>query len=216
MSALRRPGRPREPVGRDQLLAAARSAFSEFGYAGTSMSVVAQRAGITKATIFHHFPSKELLYAAVIDVVLGELGALVVAADTGRGDHVTRLDALGALVVGYLGEHPGAAGLLLREIGDAGPYYRAGGADAVQATLEVVAAFLQDGMAAGCFAQADPRHLAVSIAALHLMWFAAPEATGALAGVDVFAPEAISARRDAILQQVRALCGVRRPDLKPG
>ena len=118
----RRPGRPRQPVGVASLVAAARDCFAEGGYSGTSLSQVATRTGITKASIFHHFPSKEALYLAVIGDVLGELGTLVLAAGMEQGDHVERLDRLGILVVDYLGSHPGAACLLMREIINKGPF----------------------------------------------------------------------------------------------
>ncbi|MFQ6548773.1 TetR/AcrR family transcriptional regulator [Aestuariibius sp. 2305UL40-4] len=38
--------------------------FLEKGYAGTSMSAIARVAGITKATLYHHFASKEDLFVA--------------------------------------------------------------------------------------------------------------------------------------------------------
>jgi TetR/AcrR family transcriptional repressor of mexJK operon len=50
----------------EQILAAAREAFFEFGYAGTSMDLVAQRARASKTTLYARFPSKEALFAAVI------------------------------------------------------------------------------------------------------------------------------------------------------
>lgn len=48
--------------------AAAAKLFLEKGYAGTSMDEVAAAAGISKQTIYTHFPSKEELFA---DLVLG-------------------------------------------------------------------------------------------------------------------------------------------------
>lgn len=48
--------------------AAAAKLFLEKGYAGTSMDDVAASAGISKQTIYTHFPSKEKLFA---DLVLG-------------------------------------------------------------------------------------------------------------------------------------------------
>jgi len=195
-------------VGRARLVSAARDCFAEQGYAGTSLRHVAARTGFTKASIFHHFPSKEELYLAVIGDVLGELGTLVLAAGMEQGDHVERLDRLGVLVVDYLGSHRGAARLLMREIIDKGPFYARDDGAAIHHTLAFVADFLADGMKCGVFATSDPYHLAVTIASLHLAWFAAADTSGALVGEDVFSADQLAARRLAIRGQVRALCGV--------
>ena len=51
---------------RDAVLDAAQASFLDLGYAVTSMDLVAERAGVSKATIYAHFASKEDLFAAVI------------------------------------------------------------------------------------------------------------------------------------------------------
>lgn len=53
---------------RSQILDAALACFIELGYEGTSMSAVAERAGVIKQTIYSHFASKELLFKKVIQV----------------------------------------------------------------------------------------------------------------------------------------------------
>ena len=44
--------------------------FAERGYAGTAVGDIAQRAGLTKGAIYHHFRGKEELFAAVVEEVL--------------------------------------------------------------------------------------------------------------------------------------------------
>ncbi|HEV2676982.1 MAG TPA: TetR/AcrR family transcriptional regulator [Aliidongia sp.] len=56
------------PAGKVGLiLSAARHLFLEQGYGNTSMDGVAKRAGVSKATLYVHFESKERLFAEVID-----------------------------------------------------------------------------------------------------------------------------------------------------
>lgn len=44
--------------------------FNERGYAAVSMSLIAKEAGLTKATLYYHFPGKaELLTAGALDMV---------------------------------------------------------------------------------------------------------------------------------------------------
>ena len=46
---------------RQAVLEAARTAFRENGVDGTSMDALAARAGVSKRTVYHHFPSKQAL-----------------------------------------------------------------------------------------------------------------------------------------------------------
>jgi TetR/AcrR family transcriptional repressor of mexJK operon len=54
---------------RAALVSAGRDAFLEHGYAATSMSTIAARLGGSKGTLWAYFPSKEDLFAAVLDDV---------------------------------------------------------------------------------------------------------------------------------------------------
>ncbi len=50
-----------------KILDGAMQAFLSDGYAGTSMDRVAAIAGVSKATVYSHFQSKESLFAALVD-----------------------------------------------------------------------------------------------------------------------------------------------------
>jgi len=58
---------------RDAIIDVARDCFLSLGYAGTSMSAVAARLGGSKGTLYNYFPSKEDLFAAVMERQCGEL-----------------------------------------------------------------------------------------------------------------------------------------------
>jgi AcrR family transcriptional regulator len=49
---------------RGQILAGARQVFSEFGLERASIDVIAARAGVSKPTIYNHFPGKDALFVA--------------------------------------------------------------------------------------------------------------------------------------------------------
>ena len=51
---------------RDHIIAVAAEAFADEGYGATSMSTIAARLGGSKATLYKYFPSKELLFEAVM------------------------------------------------------------------------------------------------------------------------------------------------------
>lgn len=52
---------------RKAIVAAVRGAFAEKGFYGTTTRVLAQTAGVSEALLYKHFPSKESLYAAMLE-----------------------------------------------------------------------------------------------------------------------------------------------------
>ena len=52
---------------RQVILEAAGAVFDEHGYAATTISMVLERAAVTKGALYFHFPSKESLAQAVLD-----------------------------------------------------------------------------------------------------------------------------------------------------
>jgi AcrR family transcriptional regulator len=51
-----------------------------------SVAAIARRAGVVRATIYMHFPTREALIDAVTDRALEEVGAAIDAAEPGRGE----------------------------------------------------------------------------------------------------------------------------------
>src|SRR5262245_22483088 len=52
-------------ANRERVLRAATAAFTSDGYRA-SVDRIAQRAGVAKQTVYHHFPSKDALYKEVV------------------------------------------------------------------------------------------------------------------------------------------------------
>ena len=82
----RKAGRPARPLHRDQLLAIAREAFAELGYAGASMGEIATRTGIRKSSLFHHFRTKDELYVESLASIVNDIGALIARGSSDEGD----------------------------------------------------------------------------------------------------------------------------------
>ena len=75
-------GRPRREGVDEAVLEAASTALAELGMAGLSMDVLAQRAGVSKATIYRRWSSKEEL---VLDL-MGRIAQPIDVPDTGSID----------------------------------------------------------------------------------------------------------------------------------
>ncbi|MFC5503310.1 TetR/AcrR family transcriptional regulator [Lysinimonas soli] len=61
------------PTTADGLRRVALQEFAAAGFHGTSLQQIAQRAGVSKATVLYHFASKEVLLEAVLSPALDEL-----------------------------------------------------------------------------------------------------------------------------------------------
>lgn len=61
----------RRTKSREKILAAAEGLFLAQGYHGTAMDTVTEAAGVSKQTVYAHFPSKEALFRAVIAHMTG-------------------------------------------------------------------------------------------------------------------------------------------------
>jgi AcrR family transcriptional regulator len=62
----RRTNEERSRTTRRAVISAARQRFESDGYTGTNLDDVAELAGVTKGAIYHHFPTKQALYEAVV------------------------------------------------------------------------------------------------------------------------------------------------------
>ncbi|MFM1919593.1 MAG: Fatty acid metabolism regulator protein [Candidatus Hydrogenedentota bacterium] len=115
----RGPGRPVDPARRRQrrreILDAAARVFSERGYASTDVAQIAAMAGLTKASVYHYFESKEALFFATVDAKLGMIAQQMASLADSVGD---RLEGIGAAVEAYLrffSENPDAVELMIEE-----------------------------------------------------------------------------------------------------
>lgn len=74
-----------EPSTRERILDVAAQLFTEQGYDGTSLREIADRMGFTKAALYYHFPSKEVILQALLEPFLSiadEMGRRLTKAQT--------------------------------------------------------------------------------------------------------------------------------------
>ena len=87
--ALKAPQQDRSRATRQRLLEAALESLAEVGYAATTVSVVATRAGVSRGAAQHHFPTRADLFAAAVEymteVRLAEIRAQASRLPSGSG-----------------------------------------------------------------------------------------------------------------------------------
>lgn len=80
---------------RAKLIAAARTAFAEKGFAASSMDELTASVGLTRGALYHNFGDKKGLLAAVVAQVDGEMAQQAKAAASGVSDAWEKLVAEG-------------------------------------------------------------------------------------------------------------------------
>jgi AcrR family transcriptional regulator len=88
------PRRGRPGYDRARVLEVAVELFNEQGYDATSVSDLANRLGLTKSALYHHFASKEELLSLALDEALDGLENVLERPDARTGSPAERLAAV--------------------------------------------------------------------------------------------------------------------------
>lgn len=153
---------------REVLVAAAVENFTTLGYHGTSMRDVARTAGVTVASIYHHFASKqEILQHVMITTITDVLGATRRAVDeavaAGRTSPTERLEALvDAWMIFHTTRQADAliGASEIRSLDESGRAVVVGYRDEQEALFRSI---IDDGVSSGAFATSYPREAARAI-----------------------------------------------------
>ena len=166
---------------RSAILHAAQDVFAGRGYHGSSIDEIAQAAGISKALIYEHFPSKKDLHGSLLDMHVQELfDRLAANAATQEPGDVRLRNGLDAFL-GWVEERRAAFRMVFRDAADpevADVVFRV----QTQATAAVAALMATEPMAPAASAEARERgirmlaqQLTGALQALALWWDVNPE-----------------------------------------
>jgi len=194
---------------KDAILEEATRLFAERGYEGTSMADLAERVGLRKASLFHHFASKEELRRAVLARLVQRVTSTLalLTADT-KGDGVgfsNHVDALTDAVIGMLGEQPYAARLVLREAMEWDAASKDTLCVAFAESLQAGETFLRSAQQSGSCAPGDPKQLVATLMGIHLLPFALGGVMERFMGHAPWTDAFVAARRTAVRDHIRAL-----------
>lgn len=85
MGTVTQPKQDRSRATRQRLLEAAVSCLAEYGWSGSTVTVVAERAGVSRGAAQHHFPTREDLFTAAVEHVAAERSSALRALAPGQG-----------------------------------------------------------------------------------------------------------------------------------
>lgn len=168
----------------DTILDAAERLFARQGFPATTIKQIANEAGVNSALLYYYYASKEMLYRAMLQRIMGQLLATGTTAMERATTHADRVRAFVRAQVRVLGDHPHFPHLLVREMVD----HQAAHAEAA-ITTTVAGAFdrlcsvIEAGQSDGVFrASLDPRFAAISTIAQVAYFVIARPAVGIMLG----------------------------------
>jgi len=207
--------KPVEPVGeppvstRDKILETAEALFAQRGFAGVGMRQVADRVGVSKSTLFHHFRSKQELYQRVLLRVLERLRERLLPALNSPERPAEKLEVWVEALTEALADHPTTARLLLRGLFEDDGFPE--GEDPTTASVEeaiagVVADFqalLRHGIRDGDFRPVSVEDTTQTLIGATVYHFASGEFGETLLGGPIFSSEAVARRKRELRAFVR-------------
>ncbi len=156
-----------------QLLDAAEVEFAVTGLIAARMDAIAAHTGVTKATIYYYFQSKEELYRAVLGRCFTEALEMMEQLQLDCLPPDAALVRLLEQMLDCMSQNPRMGSILsLEAIQNKGKYYPKQLGDLLYGTIIEI---LHQGMTAGVFRQLEPRHTAVNIVGTCAFYFTAQE-----------------------------------------
>lgn len=148
---------PRRPAGHQALLDAASAEFADRGYAATSIRDIAARAGVSLSALYHYYPGKQALLAAILhegmDAYFGMCEEAL--AEAGR-DPARRLAAVVGATARYRAERSVASLIIINEARALPEHERSSYRERERRATGLFKAAIDDGIAAGIFTTPYP------------------------------------------------------------
>ncbi len=192
------------PSSRDKILDTAEPLFARNGFAGLGMRELADRVGLSKSSLFHHFPSKVSLYVSVLERVLLTIETRLAAASPADSP-LERLRRWVDRIVDTLAENPAHAPLLLRTLFEhdvAGPDEAPQVDAAFQRVIGRVASCLAEGIAQGQIRDVSIPHTIQTLIGMTVYHFASGDVGEDLLGHPIYSAEAVRARKRHIASYI--------------
>ena len=140
----------------EKILIAARKTFAEYGYSGTHVDEIAQRAGVNKATLYYQIGDKDTLYANVIHQVLGNIAQGIAQAVARADSPEEKLKAYILFIADAVDKNPEIPPIMMREMAADGAHLPRVVVEDIVSVLKILVGVLDEGRARGIFVETVP------------------------------------------------------------
>jgi len=189
----------KNPETARRILAAAEQIFAQRGLAGARTEEIAAAAHANKAMLYYYYGDKQRLYRAVIENLFSQLRRSI---ESARPANASPRGHLLAYVNGYfdfVSTHPNYPRIVQREVMESGPQLHWIVQKYFRPFHKRLSRAIEEGIAAGEIQPVDSHNTVFSIIAITVFYFAAAPVVSRVLGRDALRPQAVAARKRAVL-----------------
>ena len=163
--------RKRGKKTREKILKVATKLFAKYGFAGTSMDEIAERVGIRKASLYHHFSSKQEIYEELIKRVFAEI-IKIFQVSFSSGDILKDAENFISEIMNFILQNEDYVKILLRELLDENLPVKQFALEYVPKILSFGSEILERGRKEGIFKEnVDPIQLSITLTGAIIIYF---------------------------------------------
>lgn len=152
---------------RNRILSAAQEIFSQHGFRDAEVKLIAEKAGVGKATIYKFFESKEALLLVVVEENLAHMRDLALSSLVGSsGDPLDRLENAARAMARYISVNKELVRVLIQEAGEFAGDIQRSYLNTIDQNLPIAEAFFESFRREGHFVNVETRTIVMTMVSL--------------------------------------------------